>query len=211
MRIPPFLPGLLLALAAWILPPGTRLFPHRFRERAARRIPQLPALAPWIRSAGFPYAGLLLGWISSRDCGLTGHSASEWVLGVAAAVVLGLLLARVSSRLSIGLGWGVIGDEARWTLYRAAVWPLAAYLPLAVAAALAAAVAEFAWERRLRHEKVFDEVGLMFLAHAAGSAGLFLLAHNFFLAILYYLTAVIVSSPDIRPRASEIINRLRRK
>jgi len=211
MRIPPFLPGLLLALAVWSLPLVMRLFPGRVRERAARRIPPLPALAFWIRSVGFPYAGLLLGWISSRDCGLTGHTAAEWILGFAAAVILGFLLAGASSRLSIGLGWGVIGDEARWTLYRAAVWPLAVYLPLAVAAALAAAAAEFAWGRRLRQENVFDEVGLLFLAHAAGSAVLFVLAHNFFLAMLYYLTAVVVSSPDIRLRVIETSNRFRRK
>jgi hypothetical protein len=117
----------------------------------------------------------------------------------------------MSSRLSIRLGWGVIGDEARWTLYRAAVCPPATFFPLAVVAALAAATAEFAWGRRRKHEKVFDEVGLLFLTHAAGSAVLFLLAHNFFLAMLYYLTAVTVSSPDIRPRVIETINHFRRK
>jgi hypothetical protein len=211
MRIFPFLPGLLLALGVWILPFAATLLPRRIRESVAQRAPWFPGLAPWIRNVGFPYAGLLLGWISSRDAGLSGQSPVEWILGLAAAVVLGILLARMSSRLSIGLGWGVAGDEARWTLYRAAVWPLAMLLPLAVVAALAAATAEFAWERRCKHEKVFDEVGLLFLTHAAGSAVLFLLAHNFFLAMLYYLTAAAVSSTDIRPRIIETINHFRSK
>jgi hypothetical protein len=191
MRISPFLPGLLLALAVWVLPPALRLLPAKIRDAAERRIP-----AAWIRSLGLPYLGLLLGWIAARDYGLAGHTAAEWILGSAAAVGLGIGFGWIADRLSLAPGWGVVGDEARWTLYRAAVWPLAVHLPLAVLAALAAAGAEFAWERRRAREKVFDKVGLLFLTHAAGSALLFLLTHNFFLAMLYYLTAALVSAPD---------------
>jgi hypothetical protein len=90
----------------------------------------------------------------------------------------------------------VVGDEARWTLYRAAAWPLVAHLPLAVTAALVAACAEFVWDRKLGGGKVFGDVGLVFLIHAAGSAVLFLPAHNIFLAMLFYLCAYLVSTPE---------------
>jgi len=198
MSMNPFLPGLILALAVWILPLAARLLPARIAAGIQSRFPPLSNWAPWIRSVGLPYLGLLLGWISSRDFGLTGHTAPEWLISGAAAILLGILLGRVSVRLSIGIGWGVVGDEARWSLYRAAAWPWVAHLPLAVAAALLAACAEFALERRLGGEKPFDEVGLLFLMHAACSAILFLLAHNFFLAMLFYLTAAIASSPDFQ-------------
>jgi|GEM_PF-5816228 len=211
MATNPFLPGLILALAVWILPLAARLLPARIVSAVQSRIPPLSDWAPWIRNAGLPYLGLLLGWVSSRDFGLTGHTAPEWIIGIAAAVILGVLLGWVSVRLSIGIGWGVAGDEARWTLYRAAVWPWVTHLPVAVAAALLAAWAEFALGRKLCGEKVFDEVGLLFLAHAAGSAGLFLLAHNFFLAMLFYLTAVAASTPDIQLHFQNIYSRIQKK
>ncbi len=189
MLIKPFLPGLILALAVWILPPAVRLLPARVVSGISERVPRLPEWAPWIQSIAFPYLGLLLGWISSRDFGLTGHTAAEWIVGAAAAIGLGILFGWMSVRLSIRLGWGVVGDEARWTLYRAAAWPLAGYLPLAVAAGLLAGAAEFALGRKLGGDTLADEVGLLFLVHAVCSAALFLLAHNFFLALLFYLTA----------------------
>ena len=211
MPITPFLPGLMLALAAWILPFVVRFVPGKPADRLFSRRPSLSAWAPWIRSVGLPYLGLMLGWISSRDYGLTGQTPAEWILGSAAAVVLGIAFGTVSARLSVALGWGVIGDEARWTLYRAAAWPVLGFLPLAVAAALAAACAEFFWERRLRGGKVLDEVGRLFLFHAGGSAVLFLLAHNFFLAMLFYLSAMIVSTPEIRSRAFDMIHGIPKK
>jgi hypothetical protein len=206
----PFFPGLILALAVWILPLAVRLLPGRIRSRICSRIPPLPRWAPWIHSAALPYLGLLLGWISSRDYGLSSHSLAEWILGTSAAIILGIILGRMSIRLSVGLGLGVVCDEARWTLYRAAVWPWVTYLPLAVAAALVAAWSEFALGRKLGGEKLFDEVGFLFLVHAGCSAALFLLAHNFFLAMLLYLTAAMVSTPDIRPRFIQILNRFRK-
>ena len=211
MSANPFLPGLILALAVWILPLAVRLLPARILSAAHSRIPALSDWAPWIRSAGLPYLGLLFGWLSSRDSGLTGHTPLEWIIGIAAAIILGILLGRVCLRLSIGIGWGVIGDETRWTLYRAAVWPWVTHLPLAVAAALLAAWAEFAFERKLGGEKVFDEVGILFLAHAAGSAALFLLAHNFFLAMVFYLAAAITSTADFRLRVNEVLYHFRKK
>jgi hypothetical protein len=206
MFLNPFLPGLILALAVWILPLAVRLIPARILSGASSRLPRLSGWAPWLRGAALPYLALLLGWISSRDFGLTGHTPAEWLLGTAAAVILGIFLGRVSARYSILLGWGVVCDEARWTLYRAAAWPWVTHLPLAVASALVAAWAEFAVGRKLGGEKVFDAVGMLFLMHAAGSAALFLLAHNFFLAMLFYLTAVIASTPDIRSRLFEILH-----
>jgi hypothetical protein len=211
MFLNPFLPGLILALAVWILPLAVRLIPARILSGASSRLPRLSGWAPWLRGAALPYLGLLLGWISSRDFGLTGHTPAEWLFGAAAAVILGIFLGRVSARYAIRLGWGVVCDEARWTLYRAAAWPWVTHLPLAVAAALAAAWAEFALGRKLGGAKVFDEVGMLFLMHAAGSAALFLLAHNFFLAMLLYLTAVMASTPDIRSCLSEILHQFRNK
>jgi hypothetical protein len=211
MPMNPFLPGLILALAMWILPPAVRLFPARILSGIPSRIPQLSGWAPWIGSVGLPYLGLMMGWISSRDFGLTGHTAAEWIIGAAAAVILGMLLGRVSVRVSTALGWGVICDEARWTLYRAAAWPWVGSLPLAVSAALVAACAEFAWGRKLGGEKLFDTVGILFLAHAACSAVIFLLAHNFFLAMLFYLSAAITSTADFRLRVNEVLYHFRNK
>jgi hypothetical protein len=210
MSMNPFLPGLILALAVWILPLAVRLFPARFLSGMQSRVPQLSGWAPWIGSIGLPYLGLMVGWVSSRDFGLTGHTAAEWILGAATAVGLGILLGRTSVRLSVGLGWGVVGDEARWTLFRAAAWPWVGYLPLAVAAGLLAGAAEFALGRKFAGEKLYDEVGLLFLVHATGSAVLFLLAHNFFLALLFYLTAVISSTPDIRLHLIEMFHQIRK-
>ncbi len=207
----PFLPGLVLALAVWILPLAARLLPARVGSALSERVPRFPEWAPWIRSAALPYLGLLLGWISSRDFGLTGHNAAEWIIGTIAAAGLGILLGRVSGRLSIGLGWGVLGDEARWTLYRAAAWPWVGYLPLAVAIGLLAGAAEFAFGRKLGVEKLVDEVGLLFLVHAGCSAVLFLLAQNFFLAMLFYLSAVLASTPDLWLRINETVNQFRKK
>jgi hypothetical protein len=209
MEISPFLPGLILALAAWILPPALRMFPEGFLTRLAEWAPWLPAWAPWIRSVGLAYAGLIAGWISTRDYGLTGHTPAEWFLGAAAAVALGILLGRASVRVSIGLGWGIVGDEARWTLYRAAAWPWIG-LPAAVAAALAAAAAEFAWGRKSTGGKLFDEVGIVFLVHAAGSALLFLLAHNFFLAMLFYAAAAVAAAPDLLKQFTGAIEKVRK-
>jgi hypothetical protein len=209
MEISPFLPGLILALAVWILPLALHPVPERVLGALHARAPWLPAWAPWIRSAGFAYAGLLAGWISARDYGLAGHTPAEWLLGAAAAAGLGILLGRLSIRLSVWLGWGIVGDEARWTLYRAAAWPWVG-LPLAVAAALAAACAEFAWGRKLAGEPLRDEVGLLFLIHAAGSAALFLLAHNFFLAMLFYAAAAVAATPDLRKQFTEAIDKVRK-
>lgn len=211
MEIHPFLPGLLLALAVWLLPLAVRLLPDRFLSSITERVPQSKTWAPWIRSAGLPYLGLLFGWISSRDFGLSGHTAAEWILGAAAAVVLGIILGWFSIRFSIGFGWGVVCDEARWTLFRAAAWPWTGFLAPAVGAAFLAACAEFAWGRRFRGEKLTDEIGFLFLLHAAASAVLFLLVHNFFLALLFYLTAMLFSTPDIRQRFSETVEKLRFK
>jgi hypothetical protein len=211
MALSPFLPGLILALAVWTLPLAVRLIPGRILSGFLPRFPWLPTWAPWIRSIGLPFLGLLLGWISSRDFGLTGHTPAEWLIGAAAAVAVGILLGRMSVRLSAALGWGVVCDEARWTLYRAAAWPWVGYLPLAVAAALLAAWAEFAWGRKLGGEKLFDEVGILFLVHAACSAVLFLLAHNFFLAMLFYLTAVFASTPDLQLRFQAILDQIGKK
>ena len=210
MSINPYLPGLILALAVWILPLAIRLLPARIGSVFSERVPRFAEWAPWIHSIALPYLGLLLGWISSRDYGLTGHTAAEWIIGIAAAAGLGILLGKMSVRQSIGLGWGVLGDEARWTLYRAAVWPWVGYLSLAVAIGLLAGMAEFALGRRLGGEKLADEVGLLFLVHAGCSAALFLLAHNFLLAMLLYLTAVIAATPNLQSHVLELLAKIKK-
>jgi hypothetical protein len=210
MQISPFLPGLILALTAWILPPAIRLLQQPILSEVGRRASWLPGLAPWLHSIAPPYLGLVLGWISGRDAGLSGQTPAEWILGAAAAILLGLPLGRLSVRFGSPRGWKDVRDEARWSLYRAAVWPLAGILPLAVAAAFAAACAEFVWGRKFGGEKVFDEAGGLFLVHALCSAALFLLAHNIFLAMLMYLTAVITSTPDIRLRLTEMVHQIRK-
>jgi hypothetical protein len=204
----PFLPGLLLALAVWILPLLLQFRPRRLRLPVEQRVPWLPGLAPWIHSAALPYLGLLLGWIAGRDYGLGGHTPAEWALGAAAAVGLGILLGILSARLSVPRDWGDGRDEARWTLYRAAAWPWAGFLSIAVAAGWLAALAEYAWGCGFQREKVFSERGLVFLLRVSGSSGLFLLTHNFFLAMLYYLAAATAASPDSRSRIKNALGRI---
>jgi hypothetical protein len=200
MTLQPFLPGLILALIAWILTAAARPLSLRLAAPLADRAPLVAELSPWAHSIGLPYLSLLLGWISSRDCGLTGHTPAEWIVGALAAVALGLLLGWISLRYSTSLGWGDVRDEARWTLYRAAAWPLAGFLSLAVAAALAAACAEFALDRRWKGGSFSRPEWIPFLVRAGGSAALFLLAHNFFLAMVIYIVACIASQPGILQR-----------
>jgi hypothetical protein len=204
MTLQPFLPGLILALAAWILTAAARPLAPRLAPLFADHAPLAAGLAPWARDLGLPYLGLLLGWISSRDFGLTGHTAEEWIAGALAAALLGLLLGRFSLRYSSSLGWGDLRDEARWTLYRAAVWPLAGYLPLAVVAALAAACAELALDRRWKGGGFPRTEWIPFIVRAAGSAALFLLAHNFFLAMVLFLVAFLFSQPEVCSRIFRI-------
>jgi len=196
MRIIPFLPGLILALATWILPFAVRLFPAHVRALLGERARWLPGLAPWIHSIALPYLGLLCGWIASRDYGLGGHTLPEWGIGAAAAILLGVLLGRASIRFSSNRDWEDVRDEARWTFYRAAVWPWVGYLSLAVGAGVVASLAEYAWERRPEGEKLLGARGIAFLIRSSGSALLFLLTHNFFLAMLYYLVAYVASGPE---------------
>ena len=92
MNVAPFLPGLILALAVWITPLPIQFLPEHFVPSIEKRFPWAVELAPWLQSLGLPYAGLILGWISARDYGLTGQAILEWVLGAAAAILLGLIL-----------------------------------------------------------------------------------------------------------------------
>jgi hypothetical protein len=197
MRTILFLPGLILALITWILPLAIRLLPGRILSPVLLRAPWLPSLAPWIQSIALPYLGLLLGWISSRDFGLGGHTLAEWLIGAAAAVVLGAVLGRLSIHFSSGRGWGDVRDEARWTLFRAAAWPWVGHLSIAVAAGMLASLAEYAWERRSDGKGFFHANGIIYLIRMAGSAILFLLVHNFFLAMVFYLTAWVASRPEL--------------
>jgi hypothetical protein len=210
MRISPFLPGLILALAVWIIPFAVRLLPGKTFAPIVRRAPRLPELAPWIHGIALPYLGLLCGWISSRDCGLIGHTPLEWAAGAAGALALGALLGRITVRYSERRGWDDVRDETRWTLYRAAVWPLAGYLPVAVGAGLMASLAEYAWRRRNDGEAVLGAGSIPFLARAGGSALLFLLAHNFLLAMFFYLTAAVACPSDISMHVADIIKKIRK-
>jgi len=192
----PFLPGLVLALAVWILSLFVRFLPVRFLSPIATRFPWAIDIAPWANSLGLPYAGLLLGWISSRDYGLTGQTGLEWALGAAAAILLGWFLAWASARFSNSRGWGDGRDEARWCLYRAAAWPLVNFLSFAVIAGWLASVVEFILEKRKDAAGFSRPAVIPFLVRSAGSGALFLLAHNFFLAMLYYAIAFGASKPE---------------
>jgi hypothetical protein len=197
MTLQPYLPGLILALAAWILTCAARPLSLRLAAPLGDRAPLAAELSPWAHSIGLPYLGLLLGWISSRDYGLTGHTPAEWIAGALAAVLLGLLLGWCSLRYSSARGWGDIRDEARWTLYRAATGPILGYLALAIAAGLLASLVEFALDRRWKGGGFSRSDWIPFLIRASGSAALFLLAHNFFLAMVYYLAAYVSIHPEL--------------
>jgi hypothetical protein len=193
-----FLPGLILALAVWIIPLLFQILPARSVSPVARRFPWIPDWAPWIHSLGLPYAGLLLGWISARDYGLTGQTSGEWALGAAAAILLGLALAWVSVRFSNPRGGEDVRDEARWSLYRAAAWPWLNFLSYAVVVGLLASLAEYAINRRTEGKRFSLPTAIPFLVRSAGSGVLFLLAHNFFLALLYYFIAFVASKPEFQ-------------
>ncbi len=204
MNFSPFLPGLILALAVWIIPFLFRILPAKFFQPAAARYPWISTLAPWIHSLGLPYLGLLLGWISSRDYGLTGQTLAEWGIGASAAVLLGLLLAWVSARFTNLRGGEDVRAEARWCLYRAAAWPWVNYLSVAVAAGLFAALVEYALNGSRERKRLSIPAAVPFLVRAVGSGALFLLAHNFYLAMLYYLIAYSVSLPEFYKRFERI-------
>jgi hypothetical protein len=196
MENSPFLPGLVLALTVWILPLFVRYLPERAVSPLINRFPWISDLAPWIYGFGLPYVGLLLGWISSRDYGLTGQTGLEWALGATAAILLGLILAWASVRFSNPRGWGDVRDEACWSLYRAAAWPLVNFLSYAVIAGLLASLIGFALGKRIGALGLSRATAIPFLVRTLGSSALFLLAHNFFLAMLYYLIAFVASKPE---------------
>jgi hypothetical protein len=196
MENSPFLPGLVLALTVWILPLFVRFLPARLVSPFTDRFPWTSDLAPWINSLGLPYVGLLLGWISSRDYGLTGQTGLEWALGAPAAILLGLILAWASVRFSNPRGWGDVRDEACWSLYRAAAWPLVNFLSYAVIAGLLASLLAFALGKRKGTAGFSRATVIPFLVRTLGSGALFLLAHNFFLAMMYYLVAYGASKPE---------------
>ncbi|HEY5118307.1 MAG TPA: hypothetical protein VII90_02530 [Anaerolineales bacterium] len=204
MENSPFLPGLVLTLTVWILPLVVRFLPTRAVLPLTNRFPWISDLAPWIYSLGPTYVGLLLGWISSRDYGLTGQTGLEWVLGVAAAILLGLILAWASVRFSNPRGWGDVRDEACWSLYRAAAWPLVNFLSYAVIAGLLASLIEFALGKWKGAAGFSRTTVIPFLVRTLGSGALFLLAHNFFLAMFYYLIAYLASLPRVYKRIERI-------
>lgn len=196
MRFLPFLPGLLFAVAAWIWPLFARILPLRLTDPLARRAPWLPPLAPWIRSAAIPYLAVILGWISARDIGLSGQTVLEWILGAVLALGLGGLQGWMAARLSPSSPQNLLVDEARWTLYRAASWPLAGFLWLAVVIGLVAGLGEWGLAWLVKRDQT-SRIGFLALLFRTGcSALLFLVAHNFFLAVLMYATALAVQHPS---------------
>jgi hypothetical protein len=207
MDTSPFLPGLVLALTVWVVPCISRFLPERLLSPIAQRWPAALYLAAWIWSFGAAYAGLLIGWISARDFGLTGQTLPEWALGAAAAILLGLALAWVSVRYSDSRSWGDVRGEARWSLYRGAIWPLVNFLPIAVAAGLLASIAEFFLWSKKSDDGFAKAAAVPFAARTVGSAALFLLAHNFTLAMVYYLTAYVATMPEVRGWIGNLSNR----
>jgi hypothetical protein len=204
MGMSPFLPGLILALAVWIVPFLFRFLPAQSVQPIKERYPWIAPLTPWIYNLGLPYLGLLLGWISARDFGVIGHTFAEWGIGAAAAILLGWLLAWVSVRYSNSRGSGDVLDEARWSLYRAAAWPWLNFLSLAVVVGFLASLAEYAFNGSRVGKRLSGRDVIPFLVRAAGSGALFLLAHNFFLAMLYYLIAYSASRPGVYARLERI-------
>jgi hypothetical protein len=203
----PFLPGLIFAAAAWIVSLLYRLAPEKLIARALARAEFLRDWSPWIYSIGLPYLALLLGWISARDYGLTGQTLLEWLLGIVLAAVLGALLGRVSARLAETRGWSDVRAETRWTLYRAAAGPWTGNLPAAVGVGLAAAAGEYLWRKRPAGEPLFPMQGIVFLVRAGGSGLLFLLAHNFFAAMLFYFLAALTAREDVWARVAALVRK----
>jgi len=195
-----FLPGLILALAVWIIPLLFRILPAPWIAPVVQRFPRISDWAPWIHSLGLPYAGVVAGWIAARDYGLTGQTLAEWGIGAVAAILLGLFLGWVSVRFTSAREWGDVRDEARWSLYRAAAWPWLGFLSYAVAVGLLASLVEYAFLGRRDANRLSLPAAIPFLVRSAGSSLLFLLAHNFFLAMLYYLTAYIATKPEFAAR-----------
>jgi hypothetical protein len=196
MSLLPFLPGLLFAIAAWIWPVFARIVPSRITGPLAKRAPWLPPLAPWIRSAAIPYLAVVLGWISARDYGLSGHTLPEWIVGALLALVFGALLGWTAARFSSPPSEEKLLDEARWILYRAACWPLVGSLALAVSAGLLATLGEFGVAHLLKRERISWNKAAPFLLRAGCSALLFLAAHNFFLALAMLGAALAVQHPS---------------
>lgn len=196
MSFSPFIPGLLFAVATWLWPVFAHILPKRMISALAIRAPWLPPLAPWIRSAGLAYLAIILGWISARDFGLSGQTLLEWIMGAALALGLGALQGWASARFPLSSLENNLMDEARWTLYRAASWPLTGHLWLAVVIGLVAGLGEFGLARLLKRERISRIDLAAFLLCAGCSALLFLVAHNFFLAVVMYGVRLVVQHPS---------------
>jgi hypothetical protein len=195
MTISIALPGLLLALLAATGP-------------IWNRIPFLPANAqflwfgrvfPWLRSAGFLYLAVLAGWISMRDAGIAGQSPSEWLIGGMVALLLGGAGGWLVRRYALEArpsAW--FQDELRWTLYRGVIWPLVIFLPVAVPLAFLVAFLEWRGEAFLRKEAWSWPLATPWLARAAGSSALFLVAHNLWLALAVYILAYAIQISNLK-------------
>jgi hypothetical protein len=196
MTIAPFLPGLTFLFAAWIWPVIARLIPVAAAAPLARRAPWLASAAPWIRSALIPYLAIILGWISVRDFGLIGQTAVEWIAGAIFALGLGILLGRwLASRSMSPAAEGMVQDETRWILYRAALWPLAGSLWMAVLGGLVLMLGEFFLGHLLRRERPSPAVTAPYLMRAFCSSFLFFVAHNYFLSIFMYCILFLALHP----------------
>jgi hypothetical protein len=178
------IPGFLVAVLAiseplWFRPP---------LYKPIDRNAWLTHALPWLRSGGLLYLAVVAGWVSMRDAGLAGQTAEEWLAGGATALALGAiggwLAVRYKRETTIAV-W--IQDETRWTLYRAVVWPLLIFIPLIVPAVWLVAVFE-SWMTCWLAQKTWDWMkAAPWLIRATGSAVLFAVAHNLYLAVFMYL------------------------
>jgi hypothetical protein len=192
----PFLPAILFALAAFLWPAVARFLPPRWMEPLTTRAPWLPKAAPWLRSAALPYFAVILGFLAARDFGLMGGTWLEWLAGGGLAIGLGILLGGcLASRTNPPSAETQLLDEARWTLYRAVCWPLVGSLALAVGAGLLIGLAEFGLEFLLRRKTFLWRESTPFFLRIASSSLLFLVAHNFYLAMILYIMAQIARHP----------------
>jgi hypothetical protein len=179
------LPGLLMAALAasgplWRRIPFVSSIPALWLDR----------ILPWMRSAGLLYLAVVAGWISMRDAGLMGQSAEEWLAGGIVALILGMTGAWLSNRHAVEMPLAIwLQDEARWTLYRAVVWPLVIFLPIAVPVAFFVSFLEWRLEEILCGKSGNWQAAIPWLVRALGSALLFLVSHNIYIALVMYLLA----------------------
>jgi hypothetical protein len=177
------LPALAGCLVVALWPAVESLLPKTLRDSIAARAPWWAAAGSWLRSAGAPYALLLLGALSARGYGLMGADGAQWTAGAVAAGTLGLAGGWLASRAGVSPGAEWFRAEARWSMYRAAAFWWSPLSAVAAGAGAVGAAVEFLADA-IRARAFPDPAHLLALIlRAAASAAVFLIAPNFYLAL----------------------------